>query len=183
MRTFGLFLLGLSITACDRRDDTTIGSSSQRADSPAAAARAEPRAAEPRVDEPRRPADSTTALARGIEPGSIPATPTPTVTTEASLAAMRAHLQRLDSASAQELQANVREHTKMLGDLLTTMRVEVQAATSSGRERWIAAADTVEGDLNKLAMAQGEQLRSAFHTHRNRVLKLLDGFRVLVPPR
>ncbi len=75
------------------------------------------------------------------------------------------------------------EHQKMLGDLLTTMRVEVQAATSPAKNAWIAAADSVEGDFDKLALANGEALRTAFREHKTRVLRLLDGFRVLVPAR
>lgn len=94
---------------------------------------------------------------------------------------MRQNLQRLETASAQELAGKMTEHHKMLGDLLTTMRVEVQAATSTSKDAWLAAADSVESDLDKLAMANGEALRTAFREHKTRVLRLLDSFRVLVP--
>jgi hypothetical protein len=94
---------------------------------------------------------------------------------------MRSHLQRLDTASVQTLQSKMKEHAKMLGDLLTTMRVEVQATTSSAKNAWITAADSVEGDLDRLALAQGEELRTAFRAHRTRVVRLLDEFRALVP--
>ena len=96
---------------------------------------------------------------------------------------MRQSLQRLETASAQELAGKMPEHQKMLGDLLTTMRVEVQAATSTSKNAWIAAADSVESDLDKLALADGEPLRTAFREHKTRVLRLLDGFRTLVPAR
>jgi hypothetical protein len=136
------------------------------------------------VDRPAaRPVDTTNASATGKEPGTIPATPTPTVTSESSIAAMRLQLQRLDTASAQTLQVRMTEHGKMLGDLLTTMRVEVQAATSSTKNTWLAAADSVEKNLGQLALAQGEQLRTAFRAHRTRVLRLLEEFRALVPPK
>lgn len=96
---------------------------------------------------------------------------------------MRQSLQRLETASAQELSGKMTEHQKMLGDLLTTMRVEVQAATSTAKNAWLVAADSVEGDLDKLAMADGDALRTAFREHKTRVLRLLDGFRVLVPAK
>ena len=130
-----------------------------------------------------RPVDTTNASATGKEPGTIPATRTPTVTSESSIAAMRLHLQRLDTTSVQTLQAGMANHGKMLGDLLTTMRVEAQAATSSAKNAWLAAADSVEKDLDQLALAQGDQLRTAFRAHRTRVLRLLDEFRALVPPK
>jgi hypothetical protein len=96
---------------------------------------------------------------------------------------MRSSLQQLETATTQQLQDGMSRHQKMLGDLLTTMRVEVQATTSASKDAWLAAADSVEGDLNKLAVAQGEELRTAFRQHRTRSLRLLDQFRVLVPAR
>ena len=171
-------IMALSVTmiACDGpgaagRGDTA--SVQRRADSPATAVRG-PQA---------RPAESAAALASGIEPGSIPATPTPTVTSENSIATMRQHLQRCDSASVQVLQGSMTEHAKLLGDLLTTMEVEVQALKSPAKDSWLASADTVDDDLAKLALAQGEELRTAFRAHSTRVRRLLDEFRVLVPAR
>ena len=173
--------LSFAILACQGRGSPSNRDTLQvqRTDSPAAAT---PSGVAKTGGEPKQ-GDSGPALASGKEPGTIPATPTPTVTSENAIATMRAHLQRLDTASVQTLQAKMKEHAKMLGDLLTTMRVEVQAATSSGKNAWIAAADSVEGDLDKLALAQGEDLRTAFRTHRTRVLRLLDEFRVLVPAK
>jgi hypothetical protein len=179
--------LSVGIIACQGR-----GSPSDRdtlvqrpTDSPAAApsSGAPKSGGEPRADGEPKPADSGPALASGKEPGTIPATRTPAVTSENSIATMRLHLQRLDTASVQTLQGKMTEHSKMLGDLLTTMRVEVQAATSSGKNAWIAAADSLEGDLDRLALAQGEELRTAFRAHRTRVVRLLDEFRVLVPAK
>ena len=96
---------------------------------------------------------------------------------------MRLHLQRLDTASVENLQRSMKEHSGMLGDMLTTMRVEVQAVTAPAKDSWLAVADSAESDLDQLALAQGEALRTAFRTHRLRILRLLDEFRVLVPPR
>lgn len=163
--------LGIALIACEGTDTQLVRDSLQSpADSHAAA-----RAGEP------KPADSAAREALGKEPGHIPATPTPTITAESSIAAMRSQLQRLDSANAQQLQAGVSEHARRVGDLLTTMRLEVSAATSAGKDAWLAAADTVEGDLDKLAIARGSELQAAFRRHRTRVLTLLDGFRALVP--
>ena len=122
-------------------------------------------------------------MASGKEPGTIPATPTPSVTTDNAIANMRQRLQALDNASVQTLQSGMKEHSKMLGDLLTTMRVEVQAATSPTKDAWLVSADSVEGDLDRLALADGPALTTAFREHRTRVLRLLDGFRTLVPPK
>ena len=94
---------------------------------------------------------------------------------------MRDHLQRLDGATAESLQSGMKDHSKMLGDLLTTMRVEVQAATSPTKNTWLASADTAENELDRLALANGEALKTSFREHRTRVLRLLDGFRALVP--
>ena len=96
---------------------------------------------------------------------------------------MRLHLQRLDTASAQVLQGQMTEHAKVLGDLLTTMEVEVQALTSPAKSSWLAFADTVENDLDKLALSRGEELKTAFRAHSTRVRRLLDEFRVLVPAK
>jgi hypothetical protein len=174
--------LSLAILACQGRGspsdrDTLQVQVQQRADSPAAAT---PTVAPTSGGEPKK-GDSGPALASGKEPGTIPATPTPTATSENSIATMRSNLQRLDTASVQTLQSKMKEHAKMLGDLLTTMRVEVQATTSSAKNAWITAADSVEGDLDRLALAQGEELRTAFRAHRTRVVRLLDEFRALVP--
>ena len=168
--------LSLTAIACQgpgtaSRDDTATAR--QVADSPATAARGPA----------PRPADSAAAIAAGKEPDHIPATPTPTVTSEKSIAAMRLHLQRCDTASVQVLQGKMAEHAKILGDLLTTMEVEVQEVTSPAKTSWLASADTVENDLDKLALAQGEALRTAFRAHSNRVRRLLDEFRVLVPAK
>ena len=181
MRTSIRLLIVLSVTgvACsgsgaDRsRRDTP--QSQQQPDSPATAS-GTPSA-------PREPGPSGAATPSGKEPGTIPATPTPTVTSESSITAMRAHLQRLDTASAQNLQAKMKDHAKALGDLLTTMGVEVQAVTAATKNAWVALSDSVDGDLDKLALAEGEELRTAFREHRNRVLRLLDQFRLLVPAR
>jgi hypothetical protein len=168
--------LSLTAIACQGpgtagRDDTATAQ--QVADSPAMTARGPA----------PRPADSAAAVAAGREPGDIPATPTPTVTSEKSIAAMRLHLQQCDAASVQVLQSKMTEHAKMLGDLLTTMEVEVQEVTSPAKSSWMASADTIEQDLDKLALAQGEALRTAFRVHSNRVRRLLDEFRVLVPAK
>lgn len=174
MRVALVFLSGV-LVACERNDLQTVTDSlTPRADSPAPAAAS--------VAE-RSAGDSATRQALGKEPGTIPATPTPTVTSDGSISSMRSSLQRLDAATAAQLQTGMAGHQKALGDLLTTMRVEVQASASSARDAWLAAADTVEGDLNKLAVAQGEELRTAFRDHRARCLRLLDEFRVLVPSR
>ena len=122
-------------------------------------------------------------MASGKEPGTIPATPTPSVTSDNAIANMRQRLQALDNASVQTLQSGMKEHSKMLGDLLTTMRVEVQAAASTTKDAWLVSADSVESDLDRLALADGAALTTAFREHRTRVLRLLDGFRVLVPPK
>jgi hypothetical protein len=174
--------LSLVIIACQDRDTATVRDTAEAqppADSPAAASSGK----DIRPAESSRPADSAARLAVGKEPGTIPATPTPAVTSENSIAALRMQLQRLDTASAQSLQAAMQNHSRMVGDLLTTMRVEVAAATSPTKDSWLAAADTVESDLNRLALANGEELRSAFREHRTRVLRLLDRFRVLVPAK
>lgn len=176
--------LVLVIIGCQRgssrsTEDTTRAQVT--ADSPAAAAETTPKG-----EGATPPVKSTSTGTAGItpsEPGTIPATPTPAVTSESSITAMRQSLQQLESASAQELSTRVSDHQKKLGDLLTTMRVEVQAATSTTKDTWLAAADSVEGDLDKLALANGEALRTAFRDHRTRVLRLLDSFRALVPPK
>lgn len=167
-------VLSLIAFACQGRGaesnpDTALPQ--QPADSPATAS----------VARESRPADSTAPLAKGIEPGHIPATPTPTVTTENAIATMRLQLQRLDTASVANLQARMTEHTKAVTDLLTTMRLEVQEATSPTKTAWLASADTVDRDLPKLNETQGEALRTAFRMHRTRVMRLLDDFRALVP--
>lgn len=94
---------------------------------------------------------------------------------------MQLQLQRLDTASVSTLQGGMAQHSKTLGDLLTTMRVQVQAVTVPAKNSWLAAADSVENDLDKLALAQGEELRTAFRAHRTRVLRLIEQFRALVP--
>lgn len=96
---------------------------------------------------------------------------------------MRLHLQRLDTASVENLRRSMKEHSQMLGDMLTTMEVEVQAVSSPAKNSWLAASDSAESDLDNLALAQGEPLRTAFRAHRLRVLRLLDEFRVLVPAK
>ena len=155
-----LISLSLTVVACrgpgagSGRDTATVR---QPVDSPAAASGS--REPAPTGASSSKTGTSTTTGTAGItpsEPGTIPATPTPAVTTERSIATMRSSLQRLDSASVQELQAKMKDHSKMLGDLLTTMRVEVQAATSPSKNSWLAAADSIEGDLDKLALASGE---------------------------
>lgn len=179
--------LGLALIGCQGRGTGSTQDTAQsqpRADSPAAAA-AKPDAGVGGGGA-AQPTSATSTGTAGItpsEPGTIPAKPTPAVTSESSIAAMRQSLLRLETASAQELAGKMAEHHKMLGDLLTTMRVEVQAATSTSKNAWLVAADSVEGDLDKLALADGEALRTAFRDHRTRVLRLLDGFRVLVPPK
>lgn len=168
--------LSFAVIACQGRGSTSdrdTAEAKQIADSPATVSRSPE----------SRPVDSAAALAAGKEPGTIPATPTPAVTSENSIATMRLQLQRLDTASAENLQRSMREHATMLGDLLTTMRVEVQAVTSATKNSWLASADTVERDLGGIVSAQGEELRTAFRLHRNRVLRLLDEFRVLVPAK
>jgi hypothetical protein len=94
---------------------------------------------------------------------------------------MRLQLRQLDSTNVQSLSGKMAEHSKTFTDLLTTMRVEAQAATSPAKNSWLALADSAEHDLARLASVQGEELRAAFRAHRDRVLRLLDGFRVLVP--
>jgi hypothetical protein len=172
--------LNLTVIACQGRGSPNVRDTTdvqQAADSPATASRG---------SEPAPTTSSTSSGSAGItpsEPGTVPATPTPTVTTENAIATMRLNLQRMDTASVQDLQARMREHSKSIGDLLTTMRVEVQAATSPSKNAWLASADSVESDLDRLALAQGEELKTAFRAHRNRVLRLIEAFRVLVPAK
>lgn len=170
-----LIVLGLVAIACNRD-----GSGANR-DTATAERIAESAASVARAPAPRPAADSAAALAKGKEEGTIPATRTPTVTSETSIAALRQQLQRLDPASAQELQASMKEHSKMVEDLFTTMRVEVDAVTAPTKSSWLASADSVEKNLALLASAQGEDLRTAFRAHSTRVRRLLDEFRVLVP--
>lgn len=184
MRTHLRLVIAMTIAviACQSRGSGSTGDSVQaqsqsRADAPAPAATTA-------AGRESQPVPSTSSGSAGItpsEPGTVPATPTSAVTSDNSIAAMRQSLQRLDNATVETLQSGMKEHSKMLGDLLTTMRVEVQAATSSSKNAWLLSADSVEGDLDRLALANGEALRTAFREHRTRVLRLLDGFRVLVP--
>jgi hypothetical protein len=122
-------------------------------------------------------------MAAGKEPGTIPATRTPTTTTEISITTMRARLQMLDTASERTLRRNLDQHTKMLGDLLTTMRVQFQGVKSPSTTSWLISADSVEDDLDRLDNAKGDAIRTGFQLHRKRVLRLLDEFRVLVPKK
>jgi hypothetical protein len=180
--------LSLTVIACQGRGsgstpDSVHAQSQSRADSPAASSSGG--ASQPSGGA-AQPTPSTSTGSAGVtasEPGTIPAKPTPSVTTESSLAAMRQRLQQLDNATVQTLQSGMKDHSKMLGDLLTTMRVEVQAAASPTKNTWLLSADSVEGDLDKLALADGTALQTAFREHRTRVLRLLDGFRALVPPK
>jgi hypothetical protein len=170
--------LSFVLMACQGRGAETSADtalSPAPADAPATSAR------EPSPRAVDKAADSAKAQASGKEAGTIPATPTPTVTSESSIASMRLQLQRLDTASVSTLQGRMTEHSKMLGDLLTTMRVQVQAVTAPTRDGWLATADSAENDLDKLALARGEDLRTAFRAHSTRVLRLLEQFRVLVP--
>lgn len=186
MRTQQRYAIALVLTVIGCQRGTTKSTEDTarvqvRADSPAAAV-----ATTPKGDGPAPPATSTSTGTAGItpsEPGTIPATPTPAVTSDNSIAAMRQSLQQVESATAQELESKVSDHQKKLGDLLTTMRVEVQAVTSTTKNTWLAAADSVESDLDRIALADGEALRTAFREHRTRVLRLLDSFRALVPPK
>jgi hypothetical protein len=173
MRTSAQLVFALSVVvACQGQGAGSLDTAQVRQvpDSPAAA-----------LGSPQSPAGATAASPDGKEPGTIPATKTPAVASETSLSAMRSQLARWDTASATTLQGNMKEHSQKLGDLLTTMRVEVQALTAPTKDAWLAAADTVEGDLDKLNLAQGEELRTACRQHRERVLRLMDQFRVLVP--
>ena len=143
--------LGLTVIACRGRGtggNHDTAQVRQPADSAATASRS-PGPAPTGASSSGAPASTTTGTA-GItpsEPGTIPAKPTPTVTTESSIATMRLSMQRLDSASVTELQAKMKDHSKMLGDLLTTMRVEVQAVTSPSKNGWLASADSVWGSF------------------------------------
>jgi hypothetical protein len=129
------------------------------------------------------PAGSPAGEAAGKEEGHLPATQTPTVTSENSIATMRQQLQRLDGASIEILRHDMKEHSTEVADLFTTMRVEVQAVTSPAKNSWLASADTVDRDLGKLVLLQGQELKTSFSLHRTRVLRLLDEFRVLVPAK
>src|SRR5687768_2107509 len=117
-----LIALSLTIIACKGRGtpdsrDTTLA---QRTDSIAV------------TPSPREsaPAGSPAGEAAGKEPGYIPATPTPTVTSDGAIATMRQQLQQLDAASVENLQREMKDHSTKLADLLTTMRLEVQEVTS-----------------------------------------------------
>lgn len=173
-----LVALSVAVTACPGPGADGSGDTSQarRADSPATAlgGRAPGAGGSP---------PATSSRADGAEPGTIPATPTPAVTSESSIATMRTRLQQLGAGSVENLQRSVPEHSKALGDLLTTMRVEVQALTTTAKDSWLASADSAEDDLDRLALARGEELRTAFRQHQDRVLRLLGQFRVLVPSR
>ena len=174
-----LIALSVTVTGCqgrstaDGRDSTLAQSADSTAATPAA--RESPRES--------APAGSPAGEAAGKEPGHIPATPTPTVTSENAIATMRQQLQQLDGASVENLQRDMKEHTTKLADLLTTMRVEVQAVTSPAKSSWLASADTVDHDLGRLVLLQGQELKTSFSVHRTRVLRLLDAFRVLVPAK
>ena len=172
-----LVALSLTVIACQGRPAVDNGDT-VRAQQPA-----ESSAAAPRGRESTPAADSAARQAAGKEPGTTPATPTPTVTSENAIATMRLQLQRMDTASVENLQRNMTGHSRMLGDLLTTMRVEVQAVTSPAKNSWLASADTVEGDLGRLASARGEELRTLFRVHSSRVVRLLTEFRALVPAK
>ena len=182
--------LGLFMMACQGRGTGSSEDSSLAQSRPDSPATATPSASTPVGGAPTtgtsQPVSSTSTGTAGItpsEPGTIPAKPTPAVTSDKAIATMRQNLQRLETASATELSTKMTEHQKMLGDLLTTMRVEVQATTSPTKNAWLAAADSVEGDLDKLALADGEALRTAFRDHKTRVLRLLDGYRALMPAK
>src|SRR5688572_7614648 len=163
MHTTNRLLVALSVTvvACsgsgaDRNRRETPQAQQQPADSSATA---------PATPSALVPGRGDAATPSGKEPGTIPATPTPTVTSESSITAMRVHLQRLDTASAQALQAKMKDHANALGQLLTTMGVEVQAVTTPTKHSWVALSDSVDADLDKLALAEGEELRTAFRAH------------------
>ena len=170
-----LLALPLSIIACEgrRTDDGRDSTIAQRAESTAAMPAGRESA----------PAGSPAGEAAGKEEGHLPATPTPTVTSENAITTMRQQLQQLDAGSVENLQRDIKEHSTKLSDLLTTMRVEVQAATSPAKTSWLASADTVDHDLGRLVLLQGQELKSAFSIHRSRAVRLLDAFRVLVPAK
>ena len=97
------------------------------------------------------------------------------------MARMEGHMRMMDTASAATLQAMLPMHRQMADSMLTSMNDEMRRMNMTSTTEWMATADSLRQDLTRLAGMSASELPALMLAHRDRMMRLMQLHRAMVP--
>lgn len=87
---------------------------------------------------------------------------------------MHAHMQMMDTSSADHIKAMLAPHRQMAANMLSRMNSDMRSMNMSGDAAWNATADSLRQDLTRMPEVSGAELKSMMPRHHARMMRLMQ---------
>lgn len=87
---------------------------------------------------------------------------------------MRAHMQRMQGASGEQVRAELPQHRQMVANMISQMNREMREMAMPMDEEWSSTIDAVRQDLTRLPEMTPQELETFMPEHRDRVARLME---------
>lgn len=92
----------------------------------------------------------------------------------ATMDSMHAHLQRMETADAEQVKSMLPTHRPMVANMLSRMNSEMRGMNMSSDARWTALTDSLRQDLTRMPEMAGAELKALMPPHHARVMRLMQ---------
>ena len=93
---------------------------------------------------------------------------------------MQAHMQQMEGATGEQLQANLVEHRQVVANMISQMNREMRDMDMSANTEWNTTIEAVREDLRRLPEMSAAELEGFMPEHRQRVMRLLEMHREMM---
>ena len=93
---------------------------------------------------------------------------------------MTAHMQMMDGAGADSLQAMVAMHRQMAANMLARMNREMREMNMTADAAWNATVDSLRQDLTRMPELTGSELEAMMPGHHARMMRLMEMHRTMM---
>ena len=93
---------------------------------------------------------------------------------------MMAHMQTMDGAGADSLQAMMPMHRQMAANMLARMNREMRDMNMTADAAWNATVDSLRQDLTRMPELTGSELETLIPAHRTRMMRLVEMHRAMM---
>ena len=97
-----------------------------------------------------------------------------------TLEEMSAHMQRMQSANADSIEAVLPRHRQMVANMIAQMNKEMRDMNRATGTEWDATVDTLRADLTQMPEMTGSELQALFPRHHDRVTRLMEMHRKMM---
>lgn len=93
---------------------------------------------------------------------------------------MMSHLQMMDGARADSMQAMLPMHRQMVANMLAQMNREMRDMGMAADAEWNATVDSLRSDLTRMPEMSGQELQAMMPAHRDRMMRLMEMHRTMM---